>query len=195
LGGIWEINFSLSSGASRCCSVACSVIGSADWWCLGRSGASSSSRSGTGECGLMAARLRRDSSQRACSACFRSSRILSETWAYSPRIPGTWWPRRCSARISGIPSSAIQVLWLCLSPWGVRPGLIGSQQVSGVSSGMAAIPLPRGIVNSVPLPWAIGHAAMGVPGQTVASAMTSRAGRPGAGSCRPSQAGRNTRRA
>jgi hypothetical protein len=59
-------------------------------------------------------------------------------------MPGTSWPRRCSARISGMPSSAIQVLWLCLSPCGVRPGLTGSQQASGVSSGMAWVPLPRG---------------------------------------------------
>lgn len=43
-------------------------------------------------------------------------------------------PRRCSARISGIPSSAIQVLWLCLGPCGVSPRLTGSQQTSGPSS-------------------------------------------------------------
>jgi hypothetical protein len=37
--------------------------------------------------------------------------------------------------------------------------------------------------------WASGHMATGIPGQTVVSAMTSRAGRVGAGSNRPSQEG------
>ena len=94
-----------------------------------------------------------------------------------------------------MPSSAIQVLWLWRKPCGVRPGLIGSQQASGVSSGMAWMPLPRGGAYCVVPGWAGGHMATGTPGQTVASAMTSRAGRLGAGSNRPSQAGRNTRRA
>jgi hypothetical protein len=51
-----------------------------------------------------------------------------------PRIPGTSWPSRCSARISGMPSSAIHVLWLCRRPWGVSPSLTGSQQAREASS-------------------------------------------------------------
>jgi hypothetical protein len=53
--------------------------------------------------------------------------------AYRPRIPGTWCPSRCSARISGMPSSAIHVLWPCRRPWGVSPALTGSQEASGGS--------------------------------------------------------------
>lgn len=75
-----------------------------------------------------------------------------------------------------MPSSAIQVLWPCLSPCGVRPGLMGSQQTSGISSGMAWIPRPQGGVYAAP-GWACDQAATGTPGQVVASAMTRRAGR------------------
>ena len=62
---------------------------------------------GIGECELMAARCRRDSSHRAWRAAVNPSRIRWEAWAYRPRIPGAWCPSRCSARISGMPSSAI----------------------------------------------------------------------------------------
>ena len=67
-------------------------------------------------------------------------------------MPGTSWPRRCSARISGMPSSAIQVLWPCLMPCGFRPDLTGSQQATGMSSGMGRMPRPRGGVNPAS-PW------------------------------------------
>ena len=40
-----------------------------------------------------------------------------------------------------MPSSAIQVLWLCRSPWGVSPSLTGSQQARGASSS-GCCPLP-----------------------------------------------------
>jgi hypothetical protein len=113
-------------------------------------------------------------------------------------MPGTWWPSRCSARISGVLSSAIHILWLCRSPRGVRPSLIGSQQASGVSSGMITMLWPRGWAYSASgaaVLVAGGYAAIGVPGQVaVCSAMTRRPGAPAIGRCRPSHAGRNTRR-
>ena len=68
-------------------------------------------------------------------------------------MPGTSWPRRCSARISGMPSSAIQVLWPCRMPCGFRPYLTGSQQATGMSSGIGRMPRPRGRVK--------GHAGLG----------------------------------
>jgi hypothetical protein len=80
-----------------------------------RNGASRLSCRRTGECGLIRARSRRDSSQRAWRAAVRSSRIWCDTWAYRPRIPGTSWPSLCSARISGMPSSHAD-------PDAVRPG-------------------------------------------------------------------------
>jgi hypothetical protein len=64
LGGIWEIIFAVSAAL--------------DGWRSLSAGASSSSSKGTGECGLRAARARRDSSQRAWSAALSSSRIRSE---------------------------------------------------------------------------------------------------------------------
>jgi hypothetical protein len=75
-----------------------------------------------------------------------------------------------------MPSSAIHVLWLCLSPCGVRPNLTGSQHTSGVSSGIFSIPRPRGGVNSTVPGRAEGQVAAGTPGHAEASAMTSRAG-------------------
>src|SRR6266571_2333018 len=65
-------------------------------------------------------------------------------------MPGTSWPRRRAWRISRIPSSAIQVLWLCLNPWGVRPGRIGSQAASGVSGSKSRTPRPLGGLKGVP---------------------------------------------
>jgi hypothetical protein len=91
-------------------------------WAVARGGASSPSSSGTSERGAMAARSWSESSHQAWSACLRSSRIRSEAGCRGRACRGTWWPRRCSARISGMPSSAIQVLWPCLSPCPVRPG-------------------------------------------------------------------------
>jgi hypothetical protein len=69
LGGIWEIIFSVPVRARAFRWVA-RVIGS---FCgrSARKGASSSSSSGTDECGLRAARARRESSQRAWSAALR----------------------------------------------------------------------------------------------------------------------------
>ncbi len=87
------------------------------------------------------ARWRSDCSQRPCRAVSSSSLIRWEAWAYKPRIPGTSWPSRCSARISGMPSSTIHVLWLCRRPWGVSPSLTGSQQARGASS-QGCCPLP-----------------------------------------------------
>jgi hypothetical protein len=53
-----------------------------------------------------------------------------------------------------MPSSGIQVLWLWRKPCGVRPGLTGSQQASGVPSGMAWMPRPRGgVKGSAPGGW------------------------------------------
>ena len=46
-----------------------------------------------------------------------------------------------SARISGMPSSAIHVLWPYLRPCGVSPSLTGSQQASGASPAGCS-PLP-----------------------------------------------------
>jgi hypothetical protein len=89
----------------------------------------------------MAARCRRDFSHRAWRAAVSFSRICCEAWAYRPRMPGTWCPSRCSARISGMPSSAIHVLWPCRRPCGVRPSLTGSQQASGASPAGCS-PLP-----------------------------------------------------
>jgi len=59
---------------------------------------------------------------------------------------------------------------------GVSPSLTGSQQVSGTSSEKARISAARRCEAGVR-----GHMATGFPGQAVASAMTSRAGRLGAG--------------
>jgi hypothetical protein len=73
LGGIWEIIFSLPPRAGASCGVLCGVSCGAGSRFPPRSGASSSSSSGMGERGQMAARSRRESSQRAWSACFRSS--------------------------------------------------------------------------------------------------------------------------
>jgi hypothetical protein len=78
LGEIWEIDFSLSPGVGGCWGVLRGVAGSADSWVSPRCGASSSSSSGTGECGWMAARSLRDSSHRAWRAAVRSSRIRCE---------------------------------------------------------------------------------------------------------------------
>ncbi len=79
MGGIWEIIFSLASGAGVCCRVARGArVGSR---VLLRNGARSSSSSGTGECGLIVARQRSESSQWAWSAVLRSSRIRVEVWA------------------------------------------------------------------------------------------------------------------
>ena len=66
MGGIWEIIFSLPPGAVGSCGVPCCVIGSARGWICARNFASNSSRSATGECECewMAARARRESSQR-----------------------------------------------------------------------------------------------------------------------------------
>jgi hypothetical protein len=55
-------------------------------------------------------------------------------------------------------------------------------------------PLPDGGAKSFP-GTAGGHAAAGVPGHAVVSAVTSLAGLPLAGGCRPSRAGRKIRRA
>jgi hypothetical protein len=55
---------------------------------VARNGASKLSSSGTGECGSMAARCRRDSSHRAWRVAVSLSRIGWEAWAYRPRIPG-----------------------------------------------------------------------------------------------------------
>jgi hypothetical protein len=56
------------------------------------------------------------------------------------------------------------------------------------------VPLPNGGANGLPGA-AGGHAAAGVPGHAVVSAITSLPGLPFAGGCRPSQAGRKIRRA
>jgi hypothetical protein len=56
------------------------------------------------------------------------------------------------------------------------------------------VPLPDGGVNRFPGTVG-GHDAAGLPGHAVASTTTRRPGLPLAGSYRPSQAGRNTRRA
>jgi hypothetical protein len=64
-----------------------------------------------------------------------------------------------------MPSSAIHVLWLCLSPWAVIPCLTGSQQASGTSSGIFWMPRPRGGVNALAPGWAHGQVAAGRPGQ------------------------------
>ena len=79
LGGIWEIIFSLSSVVGASCWVTRGVAGWV-WWARSRCGARSPSSSGTGECAWMAARARRESSQRAWSTASRSSRIRSEAW-------------------------------------------------------------------------------------------------------------------
>ncbi len=62
----------------------------------------------------------------------------------------------------------------CLPGWAEYPGRLAAKAMLG---------------------WAAGQAATGRPGQTVVSVMISLPGRPDADSCRPSQAGRNTRRA
>ena len=75
---------------------------------------------------------------------------------------------------SGVKSP--QVLWLCLSPCGVRHDFTGSQQASVMPAGMAWMPLPRGGTYWAASGWAGGHMATGVPGQTVVSAMIRWAG-------------------
>jgi len=84
LGGIWEIIFSLifslagdagdrgEAPNARMCGRVASVAG-----LFARNGASIWSRSGTGERGLMAARARRELSQRACRAAVRSAMAAS----------------------------------------------------------------------------------------------------------------------
>ena len=79
-------------------------------------------------------------------------------------MPGTSWPRRCSARISGMPSSAIQVLWPCRMPCGFRPYLTGSQQATGMSSGIGRMPRPLGRVNAASPGGAGAQVVTGMPG-------------------------------
>jgi hypothetical protein len=171
LGGIWEIIFSVPVRARASRSVARGVISSVGWRSLARKGIRSWSSSGNGECGLSAEGVFPAGLERLLEVVAHPGGGVGVEAAHA----GTRWPRRCSARISGMPSSAIQVLWLCRSPCVVRPGWMGSQQVSGVPSGMPWMPQPCGGLNAAVVPgWAVGQAASGVPGQTVASAMISR---------------------
>ena len=94
-----------------------------------------------------------------------------------------------------MPSSAIQVLWPCLMPCGFRPYLTGSQQATGMSSGIGRMPRPLGRVNAASPGGAGAQVVIGMPGHAEASTMVSRGGLLGCGWYRPSQAGRNTRRA
>ena len=57
-------------------------------------------------------------------------------------MPGTSWPRRCSARISGMSSSAIQVLWLWRSAVRGEAGLDREPLVVGWLRGWAGCPGP-----------------------------------------------------
>lgn len=112
MGGICEIILSLPPVPVRAGGVSRKATTTDSLRAGMRNGVSGSSSS---ECACRAA------SQRVCRAALRSSRIWSEAWAYRPRMPGTSWPGRCSARISGMLSSAIQVLWLCRRPCGGGP--------------------------------------------------------------------------
>ena len=107
-----------------------------------------------GECGQMAARSCRESSHRGV---FPSGlECLLEVIAH-PRggvgakaaHAGDFVAEAPLGEDLGDAVSAIQDLWPCLRPCTVRPGLIGSQQASGVSSGMAGMPRPAGALGVV----------------------------------------------
>jgi hypothetical protein len=80
------------------------------------------------------ARCRSESSHRACSAAFNSSRMARLICPYTLRIPGSSWPSRSDLSTSAIWSSSIQVLCPCRRPWGVRPVLSGSHDAIARSS-------------------------------------------------------------
>lgn len=65
---------------------------------------------GTGEFPLSRSRSCREFSQRFWSLALSSSRMVSETWEYTPRMPGTVCPSRSAWSTSGMASSSIQVL-------------------------------------------------------------------------------------
>ncbi|MGH7904969.1 MAG: hypothetical protein ACREPA_12725 [Candidatus Dormibacteraceae bacterium] len=94
-----------------------------------------------------------------------------------------------------MPSSAIQVLWPWRMPCGFRPYLTGSQQATGMSSGIGRMPRPLGCAYGASSGGAGAQVVIGMPGHWEASAIVSRGGLVGWGWYRPSQAGRNTRRA
>ena len=89
-------------------------------------------------------------------------------------MPGTSWPRRCSARISGMPIFGHP--GLVAVPAGraaFRPYLTGSQQASGMSSGIGRMPRPRGRVKAASPGGAGAQVVTGMPGHAEASAMVS----------------------
>ena len=82
-------------------------------------------------------------------------------------MPGTWWPRRCSARISGMPSSAIQVLWPCLSPCDSQAWLDGEPAGDGcaVGDGLDAPAAGWGVVRGWACGWPGGDGNAGPGGR------------------------------